>query len=821
MILSLVAAAAGCTDVQPTAPDATHATDTKHLVTVLNYPGKLDLTNLSGRGLNPFVGSGVNTPQRMSLETGAPGSIDKAMVAGDTPSLIWYATDGTATLCRMTGTTFGQCNAVLNIPSPWQMVSAGDMNGDGHPDLIWQASDGTHAVTFMNGPAYANSYTMMFQIPTAWRTVATGDFNGDSKTDIVIENTSTGEHLVLYMNGAAFAGTSASLPTTALTQKLAAVGDVNGDGKPDLIWQNTSTGARLVTYMNGATPTGAATTMGTLSVAWSIGGAGDYNGDGKADLIIQNTTDGQRRIQYVSSTGTIDSLQFVQLPTIPTTWKVVSTAPINWAPPSSQAGDVAWLQAAITNAPANSTVNIPAGIYDIGSTSIKIVDKNNVQILGAGVGKTIIRGSGSVHMILEMENSNVNLTVAHMSLEGPLTMTNPVFGLASGNNHLNLYGARFFDLDIRNVGIGISVVGNGTGYCNDVQITGNYLENIQDFFTSPGVTSGSGYGIHNEGCTQVRIADNTLKNVDRHSIYQAKAYQPDRPGPGSIVIEHNLIIDHARTASISARWLVAISVGRSSNVVVANNVIVNPAYDAISVENPPQEGTTYVVNNVRVIGNTILSPRGADIFLTAPGNFIMWGNTFYHTDATGDPSAPFIYKDDGALNGAGNMVEPSGLSGTQAFITPSPFTTSYYTQGNLLKSAVIAYNSDPATWAKTSAPVPWTAFESMTASPTMVYVVNNRKVVEVNPVTQALRLSPTVLPAKSLIAYADGSVIVASGTQLYRVNLSTLEATPSPAPGTGPIRGMVGWGSRLFLSSGNCNYEIVPSTLAATQISCF
>jgi hypothetical protein len=820
MILSL-AAAAGCSDVQPTAPDAARPTDAKNLVTVLNYPGKLDITNLSGRGLNPFA-KDDRTPLRMSLEGGAPGSVAKAMVAGDTPSLIWYATDGTATLCRMTGTVFtGQCSTVLNIPSPWQMVSAGDMNGDGHPDLIWEATDGTHAVTFMNGPAYALSYTMMFQIPSEWRTVATADFNGDAKTDIVVENTSTGEHIVLYMNGAVFAGTAANLPTTALNQKLAAVGDVNGDGKPDLIWQNTSTGARLVTYLNGITPTGAAVTMGTLSTVWSIGGAGDYNGDGKADLIISNSTDGQRRIQYVSSSGTIDSLQFVQLPTIPTNWKVVSTAPINWAPSNvQQTGDVAWLRAAITNAPANSTVNIPAGTYDIGSTSIKIMDKNNVQILGAGVGQTIIRGNGSAHMILELENSNVNLTVAHLSIRGGgSSMDNPTHGLASGTNHLNLYGARFFDLDIRDVSVGISVVGNGTGYCNDVQITGNYLENIQDFFTSPGVTSGSGYGIHNEGCTSLRIADNTLKNVDRHGIYQALAYQPDRTGPGSIVIEHNLIIDQARTASIDARWLVAISVARSSNVVIANNVIVNAYHDAISVENPP-EANTYIVNNVRVIGNTVLGSRGADIFLTASGNFTFWGNKFFHSDATGDPSVPFIYKDGYAFYNGANMVEPSAYAGTQSLVTPSPFSTTYVMQNNLLQSAVVTYNADPSTWSRHTSTIPWTSFESMTASPTMIYAVNNRKVVEVNPVTEVPRLSPTIFTAKSEIAYADGAVIVANGTQLFRVDLSTLASTGSPAPGTGPIRGMVGWGTKIYLMSGSCYYEVVPSTLAATQIGC-
>ena len=85
------------------------------------------------------------------------------------------------------------------------------------------------------------------------------------------------------------------------------------------------------------------------------------------------------------------------------------------------------------------------------------------------------------------------------------------------------------------------------------------------------------------------------------------AYQPDRMGPGSIVIEHNLIIDHARTSSLNSTWLVALAIARSSNVVAAHNLIVNPYYDAISIEDPE----SFVVNNVRLIGNTVLSGRGA------------------------------------------------------------------------------------------------------------------------------------------------------------------------------------------------------------------
>lgn len=325
---------------------------------------------------------------------------------------------------------------------------------------------------------------------------------------------------------------------------------------------------------------------------------------------------------------------------------------------------VADLRAAITNARPNSRVTIPAGTYDIGNTPLRIEDKRNVQIIGAGAGKTIIRAAASAPFIFELAGSNDRLTVASMSLEGAEHLAKNTHALASGPDRMNLTRANFHDLDIRNAAVGISVVGSGNGICDDVQITSNHLDNIQDVVTSAGTTSGSGYGIHNDGCSNVRIADNVIRNADRHSIYQASAYQPDRPkAAGSIVIDHNLIINHAKTSSLNNDFLVAIVVARSSNVVVSRNVIVNPYHDAISIEDPPGEGRTYSVKNVNLIDNTVLGSRGADVFLTASGSFTSDGNRFYHSSATSIPSPPFIRRDGKGVSGR-LTSESSGAAAT-------------------------------------------------------------------------------------------------------------------------------------------------------------
>lgn len=301
------------------------------------------------------------------------------------------------------------------------------------------------------------------------------------------------------------------------------------------------------------------------------------------------------------------------------------------------------LRAAIAGARPGSRVDIAPGTYDIGSRPIRIEGKRGVQIIGAGAGRTIIRASASAPFIFELAGSNDDIEVAGMTLLGASHLMRNTHGLASGSDRMNLTRARFHDLAIRNVAVGISVVGSGNGVCDDVRITGNELSNIQDLMTPNGVTSGSGYGIHNDGCSNTRITGNTIRNADRHSIYQASAYQPGRPAAsGSIIIDSNVIIDHGKSSSLSNEWQVALAVARSSNVVVARNEIVNPRFDAISIEDPTEERKGYAVRNVSLIDNVVRGARTADVFLTAAGTFTSRGNRFYRGN---NESTPVIRRD--------------------------------------------------------------------------------------------------------------------------------------------------------------------------------
>lgn len=309
---------------------------------------------------------------------------------------------------------------------------------------------------------------------------------------------------------------------------------------------------------------------------------------------------------------------------------------------AQEVSSVAELRAAIAGARPGSTVRIVPGTYDIGSRPLRIEGKRSVRIIGAGAGITTVRSSASAPFIFELAGSNDDIEVAGMTLLGASRLTRNTHGLASGSDRMNLTRVWFHDLEIRNVAVGISVVGSGNGICDDVRITGNQLSNIQDVMRD-GVTSGSGYGIHNDGCSNARIAGNTIRNADRHSIYQASAYQRGRPAAsGSIIIAGNVIIDHGKTSSLPNEWQVALAVARSSNVMISGNEIINSRFDAISIEDPSEERQGYAVRNVSLIDNTVRGARTADVFLTAAGTFTSRGNRFYRGNA---PSRPVIRRD--------------------------------------------------------------------------------------------------------------------------------------------------------------------------------
>ena len=183
------------------------------------------------------------------------------------------------------------------IDTSWQIVGAGDFNGDGRSDILWR-----NTTTGMLSDWLANSsggFTIndahaATTVPLDWQVVDAGDFNGDGITDILWRNTTTGVLSDWLGNSSGgFTINDAHAATGAPTDwKIIGVGDFNGDGHSDILWRNTTTGT-LSDWLGTSTGGFAindANAATSVSTDWHIVEVGDFNGDGRSDILWRNTS---------------------------------------------------------------------------------------------------------------------------------------------------------------------------------------------------------------------------------------------------------------------------------------------------------------------------------------------------------------------------------------------------------------------------------------------------------------------------------------------------------------------------------------------------
>ena len=191
----------------------------------------------------------------------------------------------------------------------WTLVGAADFNGDGHPDLIWQNRSTRQVAVFYMGGAQGNTYQSWAWLSvgnmTAWTLVSAADLNGDGHPDLIWQNDSTRQVAVFYMGGAQ-GNTYLSwdwLAGGAMTGwTLMGLADFNGDGHPDVMWQNDGTHQIAVWYMGGSqgnTYQSADWLSAGNMTAWTLVGAADLNADGHPDLIWQNNSSQQVAVWYM------------------------------------------------------------------------------------------------------------------------------------------------------------------------------------------------------------------------------------------------------------------------------------------------------------------------------------------------------------------------------------------------------------------------------------------------------------------------------------------------------------------------------------------
>ena len=200
--------------------------------------------------------------------------------------IVWAGPNHELYMWSGNGTTFVS-QQFGNFPSDWQVVGAGDVDGDGNSDLLFSnASKHLFGYWLMNGTQVLKMQNIG-PVGAGYSVAAIGDFNGDGKVDIVW----TSSKHDLYMwggDGTGFGSTRfGDYPSS---WKVVGAGDVDGNGKDDLLFSNSS--QRLFGYwlMSGS-QTLKMQNIGPVGTGYSVATTGDYNGDGKVDIVWTSPKD--------------------------------------------------------------------------------------------------------------------------------------------------------------------------------------------------------------------------------------------------------------------------------------------------------------------------------------------------------------------------------------------------------------------------------------------------------------------------------------------------------------------------------------------------
>ena len=181
----------------------------------------------------------------------------------------------------------------------WKAITAGDFNGDAASDVLLQNTvTGAAEILFLNSNSYGdpvgtvNSIAPVTTPGANWNVISAGDFNGDGKSDILWQNSVTGNIETTLMNGSSISSASASVaPGAGLT--AIGTGDFNNDGFSDILFQNSGDGSAVIWFMNGNTHTVTSAAIAAPGPGYAVKGAEDVNGDGFSDILWSDGTNTQ------------------------------------------------------------------------------------------------------------------------------------------------------------------------------------------------------------------------------------------------------------------------------------------------------------------------------------------------------------------------------------------------------------------------------------------------------------------------------------------------------------------------------------------------
>jgi hypothetical protein len=242
--------------------------------------------------------------------------------------VMWRNIDGRITNWLGTangGLSDNVANAYNGVSNDWHVAGIGDFNGDGRDDILWRNTDGraTDWLSTPNGGYAPNSANFYNNISIDWQIVGAGDFNGDGHDDIMWRNVDGRITNWLGTDTGSFTDNVANAYNGVSTDwHVAGIGDFNGDGRDDILWRNTD--GRITDWLstaNGGYAPNSANFYTSLDNSWHVVAVGDYNGDATDDILWRNN-DGRITDWLGNSTGGFTDNAVNSLNGVDTHWHV-------------------------------------------------------------------------------------------------------------------------------------------------------------------------------------------------------------------------------------------------------------------------------------------------------------------------------------------------------------------------------------------------------------------------------------------------------------------------------------------------------------------
>lgn len=188
----------------------------------------------------------------------------------------------------------------LPTSSAYRVAATGDFNGDGYLDIAWTSARRDIKIWFGNGNSFSGS-NYVASYSAGWDLVGAGDIDGDGKTDLLFryESGTRGKFGYWIMNGAKLVRTW-STPTST-TYRVGTTGDFNGDGKLDVAWTSNKGDVKL--WLGNGKSFSSSKYAGSYAAGWTMAGAGDVDGDGRSDLLFVYRSGSTARLGYWIQNG--------------------------------------------------------------------------------------------------------------------------------------------------------------------------------------------------------------------------------------------------------------------------------------------------------------------------------------------------------------------------------------------------------------------------------------------------------------------------------------------------------------------------------------